>query len=125
MKKMTNKNMYEAMISYLQTGEMPEGMTIESMVGFCESRIAQLEKKSGGERKPTAKQIENEGYKATILNILRNEDRPMRIVEIQAADPTIAELHNQRISHLLRQLILAGDVVKTYIKKQAHFSAVS
>ena len=73
---------------------------------------------SKGERKPSKKQIENEGIKAQIVELLTGHE-PMTAGEVATA----LELSSgQRASALLRQLVEAGSVVKTTEKRKSFFS---
>ena len=59
--KITVRSQFEAVREVLaQAGR-------EDLVEFIDGRIAQTVKKNTTERKPTAKQVENEGYKSDIL----------------------------------------------------------
>ena len=86
---------------------------------------ASFEKKSEN-RKPTAKQEQNEDYKEIIVDVLTNSDTGMTIKEIVAAAGTRLEGADStsKMSSLLRQLRLDGKVERTYDKKVAYFSAV-
>ena len=44
------------------------------------------------------------------------------LTEIQAKSAVLSELSNQRVSALLRQMIEAGEVVKTTDKKKSYFA---
>lgn len=92
------------------------------IVAFCEHEIELLNKKASGSSKPTKTQIENEGYKQAMLDIMAEFDRPMTISEIMEVCEGIAGLKNQRVSALMTQLKKAGMVVRTEDKKKAYFS---
>lgn len=94
------------------------------MVAFIDREIALLDKKSSASRKPTARQVENEALKVKIVDHLRAVDMPKSIKELQSEMPELAELSNQRISHMLNQLVKAEQLVKSYEKKVPFFSAV-
>ena len=92
------------------------------MVAFIDHEIELLSKKSSSSRKPTKTQVENEGYKADILSALAEADKAVTIKELCVICPTIAELTNQRITHMLTDLRKDGKVARTYVKKIAYFS---
>jgi hypothetical protein len=92
------------------------------MVAFIDHEIELLNKKSGSPRKPTKAQVENEGFKADILTALSEADNMVTIKELCGICPSIAELSNQRITHLLTDLRKDGKVARTYVKKVAYFS---
>lgn len=122
-KKMTMTAHYEA-IKALLNGETVENYTVENAVEFIDGRIAQVAKKNatGGERKPTKTQLENEGTKAVIIDVLSNATEPMSILTMQKASTELGELSNQKITSLLSQLIKSQAVVRTEIKGKAHFT---
>lgn len=91
------------------------------VVAFCDHEIELLNKKSSGSHKPTKTQVENEGYKAAILGILAENDKPMTISEMME-DGRLEGLKNQRVSALVTQLKKAGTVVRTEDKKKAYFN---
>ena len=84
-----------------------------------EKMKVQFEKKNSAEKKPTATQIANEGVKATILEALG--DKSMTITDLQKSNVDLAELSNQKISALLKQMIADGSVIREEIKRKAFF----
>ena len=46
----------------------------------------------------------------------------MTITEMQKNIPELAELSNQRISALVRQMVAAGIIIRTEDKRKAYFS---
>ena len=96
----------------------------EEMVAFIDREIELLNKKSSASRKPTARQVENEALKGKIVDHLKAVDMPKNIKELQSEMAELAELSNQRISHMLNQLVKAEQLTKSYEKKVPFFSAV-
>ena len=92
------------------------------MVAFIDHEIELLNRKSGSPRKPTKTQVENDGFKADILVALANADTPVTIKELCGICGSIAGLSNQRITHMLTDLIKAGILVKEYVKKTPYYS---
>lgn len=84
-----------------------------------EKMKAQFEKKNSAEKKPTATQIANEGIKNVILETLGNSS--LTITEMQKINGELAELSNQKISALLKQMVESGSIVREEIKRKAHF----
>ena len=78
------------------------------------------EKKSTN-KKPTANQVANEEFKATIIDALADGEK-VTVTELQTKDATLGALSNQRVSAILRQLVDAGKVVKTVDKKKSYFA---
>ena len=85
-----------------------------------EKMKAQFEKKNSAEKKPTATQVANEGIKNVILETLG--EKSMTITEMQKANSELAELSNQKISALLKQMTENGSVKREEIKRKAYFS---
>jgi len=89
------------------------------MIAFINHEIELLSKKSGS-KKPTATQVANEGLKATILTVLDGSDG-MTASEVLAASTDFDGMSNQKISALLRQLVLDKVVVKDTSTKRTLF----
>lgn len=95
---------------------------------FVMHEIELLEKRNskGGDRKPTAKQTENADLKTVILEFLADrEDEKFTITDMWKNIPVLAEnpeMSNQRISAIVRQLLLENLVVREEIKRKAYFS---
>lgn len=92
------------------------------LVEFIDKQIAQLTNKSEN-RKPTKTQLENEEYKAEILEILRRVGKPMAIGEIKAESEIFTAWDgSQRMSALLRQLGAEGTKqVEKYTEKRVTY----
>ena len=84
-----------------------------------EKMKVQFEKKNSAEKKPTATQIANEGIKNLILEVIG--DSSLTITEMQKINGELAELSNQKISALLKQMVENGSVVREEIKRKAYF----
>ena len=112
MEKMTNvKALAYVLENYELTTEVKEKL---------EKMKIQFEKKNSAEKKPTATQIANEGIKNIILETL--SEKSMTITEMQKANSELAELSNQKISALLKQMTENGSVKREEIKRKAYFS---
>ena len=92
------------------------------MVAFIDREIELLNRKSTSAKKPTKTQIENDGFKAEIIAHLTEVDAPRTIKELQAEMASLAGLTNQRITHLLTDLVKAEKLTKVYIKKTPYYS---
>lgn len=82
-----------------------------------------ISKKNSAERKPTATQKANEGYKEAILSFME-VGKKYTISELMKSIVEIADLSNQRVSALVRQLKESGLVERTEEKRKAYFSKV-
>ena len=110
--KKTQKNYFEEIIALATENGR------DDLVAFCEDRIEKLGRKSTS-KKPTKTQVENEGIKDTIVEVL-GEIAPATATMI-ATDPRV-NVSNQKVSALLKQLIEVGTVVKTVDKGKSLFS---
>lgn len=110
-------------------GEKVEGFTLEQAMEFLDERIAITEKKNanGGDRKPTATQIANEGIKEQILEVLAVAEKPMTNGEIAKA---IGSDQPNKVCQLVAQMLTVrkgevnpnGKVVRSEVKGKAYFA---
>ena len=91
------------------------------LVAFCEHEIELLQKKSAS-KKPSKKNEENEVLKTKIVEVLGTFENGATVTEIINADDTFNGMSNQKISSLVRQLVLDGTVTKGTDKKKSVFS---
>ena len=97
-------------------------------IDFINHEIELLEKRNsnGGDKKPTAKQLENADLKTTILDFLAdNPDDKFTITDMWKKIPVLAnntEMSNQRISAIVNQLKKENLVVRVEDKRKAYFS---
>jgi DNA-binding transcriptional regulator GbsR (MarR family) len=118
-KKLTKRDYFNALYTHFQeTGRDCGTISADNMMEFLEREIELLEKKNAN-KKPTAQQSANEGIKEAILEGLVER---MTITEMQKSIPELAELSNQRISALVRQMVDAGTIIRTEDKRKAYFS---
>ena len=92
----------------------------ETYVAYLKNELALIEKKAQN-KKATKTQEENKGIKSVILDTLASIGSGT-ITDIQNANSDLAELSNQKVSALVRQLVATGEVVKTTDKKKSIFS---
>lgn len=80
-----------------------------------------ISKKNSAERKPTATQKANEEYKKAILSFME-VGKKYTISELMKEVVELADLSNQRVSALVRQLKDSGLVERIEEKRKAYFS---
>ena len=112
-KKMTKRDYFTAILNTYPLTDAEKA--------FVEHEIELLEKKNSSEKKPTAQQVANNGIKTAIAEGM-SPNRLYTVTEIQKEIPECAELSNQRVSALLRQMIADGTIVRTEDKRKAYFS---
>ncbi len=108
-------------VKALLSGEKVENFSIKDAVAFIDERITITENKNakGGERKPTATQLENEGIKEQIMSVLTDATAPMSIGDI---GKEIDIPSCQKVSALVTQLVKAKLVVRSEVKGKAYFA---
>ena len=92
----------------------------ETYVAYLKNELALIETKAAN-KKSTKTQEENKGIKSVILATLASIGSGT-ITDIQNANSDLAELSNQKVSALVRQLVATGEVVKNTDKKKSIFS---
>ena len=118
-KKMTKKDYFEIL-----KGAYPkDANNYNEVIEFINHEIELLERKSSQGKKPTANQMENEGFLEIIQNILQGSDKAMTISDIQNANEELPT-SNQRMSALMKKLVESGVVEKTYEKRKPYFKWV-
>ena len=116
MKKVTKRENFTAIKNIL------DGLGRTDLVAVMEHELELLAKKNSADRKPTKAQEENNGIKDVILEMLASEpDRLFTITEIQKANESLAELSNQKLSALIRQLKEDNKVERVEDKRKAYF----
>ena len=95
----------------------------EDEVKFIDHELELLTKKNSAEKKPTAQQTGHEGIKTAIVEGMER-NRLYTVTEIIKSIPACADMTNQRVSALLRQLVEGGKVKRTEDKRKAYFSLV-
>ena len=111
--KMTKRDYFKAI--------MEKYPLTDAEKAFVEHELELLAKKNSAEKKPTAQQALNEGIKSAILAGM-SPNRLYTVTEIQKEIPECADLSNQRISALLRQMKDDKIIVRTEDKRKAYFS---
>lgn len=116
-KKMTKREKFEMLKA------IPEVSANEMLMEFIDHELELLAKKNASEKKPTAQQVANEGIKEAIYDFLAECGEQMTVTDIQKGCPECAEMSNQRVSALLRQMKEDGKVERIEDKRKAYFKA--
>lgn len=121
-KKVTKKDYFAGLKAIV---EKSDAANKAELVAFIDREVELLTKRNSARvGKPTKKQLENEQHIETVYNTLVNLGVASTIADIQEADDDLAEFSGQKISALLKKLVDAEKVVKTYQKKKAYYLAV-
>ena len=113
-KKITKKEVINAMLADVAIN----GNAI--YVAYLKNELKLIEKKASN-KKSTKTQKENVGIRSVIIDTLASIGSGT-ITDIQNANSDLAELSNQKVSALVKQLVESGEVVKTIDKKKSIFS---
>lgn len=118
MKKPTKRDNFNALLS------IPAVKENSALVDFINHEIELLEKKNSADKKPTAQQTANDSIKVAILDNMV-EGVKYTITDIIKLVPECADLTNQRVSALVRQLKDEGKVERIEDKRKAYFVLVA
>ena len=116
-KKITKRDRFTALLS------IPAVQADPDMVEFIKHELELLAKKNSADKKPTAQQTANEAIKSAILAGME-VGRLYTITEIQKSIPECADLSNQRVSALVRQMV-GVTIDRTEDKRKAYFSKIA
>ena len=114
-KKLTKKDKFNVLLTFAEVKANAE------LVEFINHEIELLDKKNSAEKKPTAQQTANDSIKVAILDNME-EGKKYTITDLIKTVPECADLTNQRVSALVRQLVDDKVVVRTEDKRKAYFS---
>lgn len=89
---------------------------------FVNHELELLAKKNSSEKKPTATQVANDGIKTAILNGME-VGKMYTITDLIKTIPEIADLTNQKVSALVRQL-MPEYIEKIEDKRKSYFRLV-
>lgn len=94
-------------------------------IAFIDHEIELLSRKSSSERKPSARQLENETLKTAILAEMA-DNTMYTIGEMLKGFSCFSEdMTSQRLSALISQLVESGDVKRDMEKRKAYFTRIS
>lgn len=114
--KKTRKELYMEILALDVVQENQE------YVNFLEKEIEKCNRKSTS-KKPTATQLENESLKNAILIFLSGEaNNRFTVTELTQQVDALEGRTTQKVSALMRQLLLEGLVVRITEKNKTYFS---
>lgn len=129
--RLTKRDFYTVALSNLDENAVftiPKGdKTVEvsgkQMAEFYKHEIELLDRKNTVDKKPTKTQKENEAIKAVILESME-PDRLYSISEMLKEFPACADMSNQKLSSLVRQMVTDKQVERLEEKRKAFFRKV-
>ena len=116
-KKITKRDRFNALLS------IPAVQADAGLVDFINHELELLAKKNSADKKPTAQQTANEAIKSAIVEAME-DNRLYTITELQKSIPACAELSNQRVSAIVRQMV-GVTIDRTEDKRKAYFSKIA
>ena len=119
-KKMTKKETINLLIDVLMGNKEVED--VQMFIDFLIHERELLERKSSNSGQ-TKTQKDNEILKEKIVETLKELNKFSTITEIQESNAELADLSNQKISALLKQLVDTNVIEKVIEKKRAYFKA--
>lgn len=119
-KKITKREKFEMLAKINEVASNP------MLAEFIAHELELLAKKNAsGEGKMTASQIANEKLKADIYEqMFLTPNRLYSITDMQKSFECCADVSNQKISALLRQMIADGKVERLEEKRKAYFKVI-
>lgn len=94
------------------------------LVEFINHEIDLLDRKNTVDKKPTKTQQENEVIKSAVLSSME-DNRLYSISEMLKEFPACKDMSNQKLSSLVRQMVLDKQVERVEEKRKAFFRKVS
>ena len=116
-KKMTKRDYFNTLLAIEAVKDN------EALVDFINHELELLAKKNSADKKPTAQQTANEGIKTAIVDGME-KGRKYTITDLIKSVPACADLTNQRVSSLVRQLMASNLVERVEEKRKAYFVLV-
>lgn len=117
-KKLTKANKFEMLLN------LEDVKGNEILKEFIEHELELLAKKNSSEKKPTAQQTANKEIKEAIVGNMC-EGVGYQITDLIKTVPECADLTNQRVSALVRQLVNEGIVERYEEKRKAYFRLIA
>lgn len=117
-RKPTKRDNFNALLKLSEVKADPK------LVEFITHEIELLDRKNTVDKKPTATQVANEGIKADIKAFLdAHKGEKFTVSALMKSVPAIADASNQKVSSLVRQMVLDGQADRIEDKRKAYFTA--
>jgi hypothetical protein len=117
-RKPTKRDNFTALLKLSEVKADPK------LVEFITHEIDLLDRKNTVDKKPTKTQQENEAIKTTVLSAMES-NRLYSISEMLKEFPVCKDMSNQKLSSLVRQMVLDKQVERVEDKRKAFFRKVS
>ena len=108
----------------ISKGDVTVKVSGADVAGFLNHELELLDRKNTVDKKPTATQVANEGIKADIKAFLdAHKGEKFTVSALMKSVPAIADASNQKVSSLVRQMVLDGQADRIEDKRKAYFTA--
>ena len=129
--RLTKRDFYTIALSNLDENAVftiPKGENVvevsgKQMAEFYKHELELLDRKNTVDKKPTKTQKENEAIKTVILESME-ADRLYSISEMLKEFPACADMSNQKLSSLVRQMVTDKQVERLEEKRKAFFRKI-
>ena len=130
--RLTKRDFFNAILSKvdmdatydISKGDATVKVSGADVAGFLNHELELLERKNTVDKKPTATQVANEGIKADIKAFLdAHKGEKFTVSALMKSVPAIADASNQKVSSLVRQMVLDGQADRIEDKRKAYFTA--
>lgn len=108
----------------ISKGDVTVKVSGADVAGFLNHELELLDRKNTVDKKLTATQVANEGIKADIKAFLdAHKGEKFTVSALMKSVPAIADASNQKVSSLVRQMVLDGQADRIEDKRKAYFTA--
>ena len=130
--RLTKRDFFNAILSKvdmdatydISKGDATVKVSGADVAGFLNHELELLDRKNTVDKKPTATQVANEGIKADIKAFLdAHKGEKFTVSALMKSVPAIADASNQKVSSLVRQMVLDGQADRIEDKRKAYFTA--
>lgn len=130
--RLTKRDFFNAILSKvdmdatydISKGDATVKVSGADVAGFLNHELELLDRKNTVDKKPTATQMANEGIKADIKAFLdAHKGEKFTVSALMKSVPAIADASNQKVSSLVRQMVLDGQADRIEDKRKAYFTA--
>ena len=130
--RLTKRDFFNAILSKvdmdatydISKGDATVKVSGADVAGFLNHELELLDRKNTVDKKPTATQVANEGIKADIKAFLdAHRGEKFTVSALMKSVPAIADASNQKVSSLVRQMVLDGQADRIEDKRKAYFTA--
>lgn len=130
--RLTKRDFFNAILSKvdmdatydISKGDATVKVSGADVAGFLNHELELLDRKNTVDKKPTKTQQENEVIKSSVLSAME-ANRLYSISEMLKEFPACKDMSNQKLSSLVRQMVLDKQVERIEEKRKAFFRKVS